>query len=758
MSGAVPEHSREEGGKDLPVLAVAPTAHPLAFSVASEIEVALAHDAVGEALSPFENLDLSRIFEELLEEGVRETLDAFVSEEALSHQEAHKVIVDMFADRFAGKELNVDTLLEGVASGAFYSLSSKGVSGEAPQSVKERHYYIKSGVEELATASFNASCDDPNSPHFFTKVPGYGKNGFSAQTAASCPREIVGLEEFGVVEGDSSEFLRYRLFFFELWHKAMEAFKNSGEGACHREAYTMAQITADETLSQFKEDRSDWATIPPKGRKVPAPSLKLFSEEKFEGPAGVDQVDSYIKANLSLIFPDKKEGGLVKENGEFENLIQEEFAIFDLIALSDKFNLYGKYQKIFDAIFAYRRAQFTVNFHFNPEATNHPDPKKVSLVQIFKDFYDRTGKLAYVGDWGEGRGQVGKLLLKMGVVSGVYGVDIDHDSESDGSHTSEDGRRISDKIGVKDRDEEEVLEEIVKRFPKVDVLLACDVVHECSDPTKYIARLQERVNPGGIIYFTDPHHCEAVDRVTSATVYKFDSSHYQTSMIPLEKWFDVDAYLSIMGWRVQGVHIVPGVAAGFNDPFWRGKHILRKLKPGERSPSLYSVPKSPREVIEGDVPIVEVEDCFKVWPLTLIPADSQERVFEELSVYFEAIREESADSKKAPLCLANLRRVFLRALASKSHNSGEVLVGDKDLKGQLKYQRRDRLAYYGKVARMFGDSVEMGRRGAVRESIYLVELLRDHLGVDLINEVRKTPGWESFELPRSSEKFQGENA
>lgn len=756
MSGSVPEHSGEEVGKDLPVPVMATTGQPLAFSLASEVDGVLAPDVVKESLSPFENLDLSRIFEELLEEGVRETLDAFVSQESLSHAKAKEIIVGMFADRFEGKELNIDRLLEGVAPGAFYSPSSKVSNGEDVQTPRDRHYHIKSGVEELAAASFNASCDDPNSPHFFTKVPGYGKNGFSSQTAANCPREIVGLEEFGVVDNDSSEFLRYRLFFFELWHRSMDAFKSSGDGACHREAYTMAQITADETLDQFSADGRDWATIPPKGRKVPAPSLKLFLGEKFEGAEGVQKVDDYIRATLSLIFPDKKEGGLVKENGEFENLVQEEFAIFDLIALADKFDLYGKYQKVFDAIFAYRRAQFTVNFHFNPEATKHPDSKKVSLVQIFKDFYDRAGRLAYVGDWGEGRGQVGKLLLKMGIVSGVYGVDIDHDSASDSRQISGDGQKISDKIGVNARDEEEVLEEIVKRFPKVDVLLACDVVHECSDPTKYIASLQEKVSPGGLIYFTDPHHCEAVDRVTSATVYRFDSSHYQTSMIPLEKWFDIDAYLSIMGWRVQGVHIVPGVAAGFNDPFWRGKHILRKLKPGERSPSLYSVPKNPSEVIDGDTQIGEMEDCFKVWPLTLIPSDQKEKVFKELSVYFDAISDEAIASKKAPLCLANLRRVFLRALASWSHNAGEVLVGDKELKGQLKYPRRDRLAYYGKVGRMFGDSVEMGRRGAVRESIYIVELLRDHMGIDLINEVRKTPGWESFELPRAAEKTQPE--
>lgn len=712
-----------------------------------------------ERKSPFENLDLSRIFEELLDKEDLATLETFRSEKMLPHMDARRLVVDMFEKRFMGKELNVDSLLEGVAPGAFYSPSSKFIEGEKVQDPRERHHSIKAGVEELAAASFNASCDDPNSPHFFTKVPGYGKNGFSAQTAANCPREIVGLEEFGVVEGDSSEFLRYRLFFFELWHRAMGAFKKSGDGACHREAYTMAQITADETLHQFKEDRSDWAVIPPKGRKVPAPSIKLFSKESRENDADVKKVDDYIRANLSLIFPEKNEGSLVKENGEFENLVQEEFAIFDLIALADKFNLYGKYQKIFDAIFAYRRAQFTVNFHFNPEATKHPDSKKVSIVQVFKDFYDRNGRLAYVGDWGEGKGQTGNLLLKLGIASGVYGVDIDYDNAENRRSELLGGRRISEKIGVIGKDEEEVMEEIVRGFPKVDILLACDVVHECSNPAEYIRSLEGCVIPGGIIYFTDPHHCEAVDRETAATVYKFDSSQYETSMIPLEKWFDIDAYLATMGWRVQGVHVVPGVVAGFNDPFWRGKHILRKLKPTEKSPSLYSVPKSPAEVIDKDIPLSDISDYFKVWPLTLVPVDQQGRVFNELNVYLKEINDERTSLQKPPINLGSLRRAFLRALVSKSHKNkgGHHLVGEKDLQGQLKYVRRDRLEYYGKIEKMFGESFETKRRGPVRESIYLVELLRDYMGIDLIEEVRRYPGWESFELPKASERSQPED-
>lgn len=696
--------------------------------------------------SPFENLDLSKIFELLLDDGIKDTLESFMSKDSLPHVEARMLLIDMFADRFNGKELNVDRLLGGVALGAFYSPNVRDENrGQSPV---ERHKGIKRGVADMASESFNASCNDPSSPHFFTKVAGYGSNGFSAETAASCPREILGLKEFGVVDGDNSEFLRYRLFFFELWHKAMAAFKNFGEGACHRETYTMAQITAAKTLAQFAEDGSDWVPIPPKGRKVPAPSLSLFEGKDSENPGDVQEIDSYIKANLSLILPDKKVGKLVKENGEFENLAQEEFVIFDLIALADRFNLYEKYREVFDAIFAYRRAQFTVNFHFNPDATKNPDSNKISLINILKEFYDRMGRLPFIGDWGDGKAQIGKLLLRLGVVSGVYGVDIDHDTDVDRVEELVAGRYFSTRIGVKGMGPEEIMKKIVEMFPRVDTLLACDVVHECSEPRRYIEQLEGKVNEGGVGYFTDPHHCEAVDKVTGATVYRLDSSKYSTSMISLEDWFDVNAYLTLKGWRVRGSHIVPGVAAGYNDPFWRGKHVLHKIPASERSPALYSVPKDApyEEVLSPEIPVVDKQDYFKVWPLSLVPDAERERLLGELAPYMNAIRKEKK-GEETPINLGNLRRSFLRALASSRNEDSDSLIEEKDLNGQLRHVRRDRLVYFHKVSNLFANFRGASRRQEVRESIYLIELLRDHFGMDLVDEVRRTPGWEAFELP-----------
>ncbi|MBI5753912.1 hypothetical protein HZA40_02095 [Candidatus Peregrinibacteria bacterium] len=736
-------------------------------------------DRVVRQVSPFENLDLSRIFSLLLDDGHKRVLDAFFGLEVMSHSEAKRTIVEMFKDQLAGKELDVDKVLAAVAPGAFYSSNPAG-DDVLDETSQQRSSRIKKASISVAASNFSEMCADDRRSYCFDRAPGYSvASGFNPGTAGNCPRVLLGLKEFGVEEGELIEFLRYRLFFLELWHRSMEAFQNVIPGVgFHRETYTMAQITTRVTLDQCKRVADDgvtmtedWVSIPPKNRLVPAPSLRLFGELGLGLSADDSTVENYIKANLSLILPDKgKTSSLAKGNGSFADMAQEEFIIFDLIALADKFGLYEKYAPIFEAIFAYRRAQFMVNFHFNPEVTKNPNPRTATLVTIMKDFYmkqpEGRRKLPYVGDWGDGGGQIGRLLLTMGLVSGVFGIDIDDQISVDVVTEEMDGKYKRVRIATKGLSNDEVRVKINQYFPEVDVLLGCDVTHECSDPKEYIPMLASKVREGGLVYFTDPVHCRSLDNVTHATTYRLDRSEHPQSMLSLERWFNIIGYLNLSGWGVNEINVAPGVVAGYNDSFWRGIYYLSKTPPARRPAPPYLLPVQVNVdlgeivVIKGRLDEDICNDIFKVWPLCLVSGSDRGQIYNKIAGYVRLLGE--AESQTALLRFGVLRKAMcevIRSYEKQMENSegGELaLVEKRVLNDTLRQKNYDRLWFFRKIWREFGEDEDLRkRRNEARESIFLIAQLRDLFGVNIVNEVRKSPGWEGFQLPEGEDEGGG---
>lgn len=726
-------------------------------------------DVSEEQVSPFENLDLSGIFDFLLEKKDREVLEAFIVKETVEHQQAKKFLIELMGGKVGDDKFDVDKVLAAVAPGAPHS-SNPAPGEEGDETARERDRRIGRNLVQVGSGNMRALCEHPDSPYFFSFLEAWGvSQGFSAETAGRLARQIIDLLEFGVIPGDNSEFLRYRMFFLELWHRAMKSFKTESEDVFHRQAYTMAQVTAKLSLDQFSPDGGDWVSIPPKGRKVPAPSLNFFVDKNVNVVGDVELVDNYIMANLSLILPDKKDGGgLVDENGEFKNFAQEEFAIFDLIALADKFGLYSKYEAVFNAIFAYRRAQFTVNFHFNPEATRHPEAEEISLVQVVRKFYKRNGRLPVVGDWGDGKGQIGRLMLKLGIAEKVFGIaekvfgiDIDPEAEPDPQGeqavtTFESGGKYERrKLMVKGLDDMEIQNRVAEDFPEVDILLACDVAHESSHPTEYLTRLAEKVREGGVLYVTDPTHCEVLDKVSRPTVHRFDSTSHPGSMISIEDWFNLVGYFSLTGWNIEGIYPVSGVTAGYNDPFWRAKHVLYKIPAHQRRTPLYTVPK-PCGVENQETAFSGMDGYYEVWPLKLIPHERRE----ELNLMVRDFIPTALQELKLDQPIYRLaRKIFLKALMSHlreklaSSKDGQddknPFVTEKKLSSLLKNPKRNRLHYLAKVGKAFPDSAAemLDRRKSCREAIFAVEILRDYLEIDLVEEVGKFPGWEGFSLP-----------
>lgn len=716
--------------------------------------------ALAEQPSPFESLDLSGIFPMLLEENTLKELGGFLNTEVLPHAEAKAVLIDMFAERLAGKEMDVDKILARKKKSAFYSpkVSEKDLEGMGDSDSKEARKRIREVVERMANGEFFALCDDPNSPYFFTKVDSWGQGGLSAGTAARSPRVVKGSSELGFESGNLIEVLRSRLVFMELCHRAIKSLLEDLPFEYHRETYEMAQEAAKATLEHSNEKKGEWVAIPPRGRLVPAPSLKLFKDRSPENTDDLVVVDNYITANLSLIFPDKKDltdqedecPSLIGKDGKFANLAQEEFIIFDLIALADKYGLYEKYKKIFEAIFDYRRVHMKVNVYFDPKAANNHDPNKKSLIDIARSFYESNGELPFVGDWGEGRGHVLKTLISLGVVKGGFGIDIDAESDQDLVTVSEGGKYTSVKLGVKGLSSQQIKEKVIEKFPQVDILFGCDVAHECSDPVGYIVELAKKVKQGGYMHFTDPIHCETVDNVTKVTVYKFDSSTHETSMIPLEVWNNLLAYFTLHGMKVLPTDVAPGVVAGNNDTYWRAGFTLKVPKEEERDPNRYDPPKQPE--IDWHAQVLEIGDFFKVWPLSLVPEEARSQIIPMLVPYLGLIGSKLSDrTPPETLQYKNARRTIALAMASidadiSQSNTKPHVLDRETFRSRLR--KYDRLAYFKKVADFVGyDKILERRRDRVKEVLFLVMYLRDKFGIDISEEVKKQPEWAFLRLP-----------
>ena len=714
-------------------------------------------DALMAQVSPFENLDLSRIFDSLLEPGPKKTLEDFFAREVMPHAVAEEVITSMFKDELAGKELDVDKVLAAVAPGHFYSNNpAEEEVEETPgrrdrETPSERRERIKGAVVRAVARNFRWMELSTKVESFFFMAPDFGlEKGFSRETFADCPWTLLGLENFGVKESQLIEFVRYRLFFLKLFHRAMELFKEGKPSpGFQREAYTMAQIATKVTLDHCRRvndatKENGFVPIPPKNRLVPAPSLKLFEKQDPQQPAEGSPVDDYIKATLSLIFPDKeKVAQLTDEEGNFANLAQEEFVIFDLIALANKFGLYEKYAPIFEAIFAYRRAQFMVNFHFNPEAVKNPGEKTATVIKVMKDFYDRQKegqkKLPYVGNWGGGGGQMDRLLLQRGLVSGIFSVDVDDSAETDVVTEEMGGKYQWVKIGSKHLSEKELQDRINEYFPEVDVLLGCDVSHECSDPRKYIPMLVSKVRGKGAVYFTDPVHCKTVDRETRSTTYPFDNSRYPHSMYSLEQWFNVVGYLNVYGWKVEEIKVASGVEAGYNDPFYRGIFYLSGEEAGKIRPDVLC--RMPKEESKGvKIEVAErkreelMNEVFQVWPLNFVPASERERIYAAVGGYLEMLWKDKR--KGEGLGQEEIRRDVCRALKSHKKNlkkpSRQVLSSKNALNKDLRQPWINQLGYFDKVSRMFGPDENLQKmKHGVREATLLGRQLKSLFDVDI---------------------------
>jgi len=557
-------------------------------------------------------------------------------------------------------------------------------SSRPPQEHEEAEE-AKRKLWETVQQQWTTICRDPSSKYFFTGVLGFGNGSFGPDTALKCPRVLkaADLPSLGVDPQTDDEYLaeilRFRTLFLLITRKAFDSESPDDHRTIpyYRVGYLFAQIAAllseklGKRLNGTQRDiRSNIPNVEnkPYANKttatrermrdgtvcsmdefcVYAPSLLLF-------PEGTDPsvVDSYIKCNLSLIFPDNsKRGGDSFGTGRSACCVQEDFITMDLMILADRFGLLEKeeYKKVFNALHLYRKMQYIKHFHYDPDSSRDPDKTRRSLMDLLHRMsYKRQGRQISVASLGHGDMVLENLMMETGKVSKISAVDIDIHAKFDETEerVSHDGLVKETIVGVLDKverspgaDDQSAVQDghIYKESPDVrkkimdsldtsDLVVAGDVLHETSDPYAYVRDLWDKVAPGGILYITEPVHCQVVDQITDESVNHYDRTRWAASMLPLEDYFNIVAFLKIMGANIKAIGVVPGTFAGANDSYSRISIVLKKpadvqRKPGEYRGIDYELPYE-RSPEEWDQKLERVEDIFKVWPLSTIEDPKQ---------------------------------------------------------------------------------------------------------------------------------------
>lgn len=531
-------------------------------------------------------------------------------------------------------------------------------------------------------------CKDPNSNYFFADILSYGQDPFSPDTALKCPRVLIAhdLPGLGINPQSNEEYMaeiiKFRTLFSLIARKSFspDIPDESRDIPYYRVAYLFAQIAAllsEELGKRLKGTSLDIRSslphiennpyghkIKPSRREFPdgpacstddfcvhAPSLLMF-------PPGssVEAVDVYIKCNLSLVLPNRTSG-----NGEVFGIedsalcVQEDFITMDLMILAEKFGLIEKYKDVFNALNCYRKMQYIKHFHWDPDSSKDSDRNRRPLKHLVEAMAKKRGGTISVASLGSGDMILEKLMMATGKVSNLTAVDVDGDSifaETE-IRLSADKKVKETIVGVRDKiqkgdgasgngdslykENSDVMPRVMKALDVSDLVVAADVLHEVADPYAYVRGLWDKVAPGGSLYITEPVHCEAIDSVTKKSVNHYDKTRWAASMLPLEDYFNMIAFLNMTGAQIKAISVVPGTFAGYNDSYSRISIVLKKpAEPSEKRANVYrgidyELPYE-RSPEEWERQLEKVEDIFEVWPLSSITNLAQrERLLETLN-------------------------------------------------------------------------------------------------------------------------------
>ncbi|MFH1284683.1 MAG: methyltransferase domain-containing protein [Candidatus Peregrinibacteria bacterium] len=456
--------------------------------------------------------------------------------------------------------------------------------------------------------------------------------GYSVQAAARCPRFLGGLESIEGL-GISKEWLSDPQTAVELQRLYMLAKRKalSAKDGWHRQAYIVAQIAMVSSRAVGSSyfipslrNSSHFLTDderPERDVEVLAPSLRVFREDEDK-----ENIRTYLYSMLSLLFPDDEDmtprqpdffnSILVSEGGNLSSLVQEEFILYDLTALSKRHGLYEEFKEYFLDICRYRRVQFVSNFHLDPLDPTFPG--RYSIKDVLDYFQKSNGRAATLASIGCDDGFLEILLQKSGYIDSWKGVDIDYSREKDRDFDMGENGKIT-LIGVKEEAQtnRRRIDGVFEAAGRPDVVIMGDVAHETEDPRQYIIRAYESLNPGGYLVIVDPLHCRAVDRVSAVTVYPCDDTRYPESMLDLADYFELNFLFERLGAKVVQVSQAP---IGHNDPFWRVSIIIKK--PDKEDDVAYALGESKN--VNWNDELQADDDIFKVWPLSCIK-DSRER-------------------------------------------------------------------------------------------------------------------------------------
>lgn len=593
----------------------------------------------------------------------------FFDRDALGHEAARASLAGILREavpEMADEELDWEQMISPIPTEVFYSSAPARFEEDRAMSMQRASEGVRSRWEAWDS-------DEHNPNHFFR-----GRRGFDPRKALAAPRVIkcehlkaFGLspEEFG---NDLNKLLariqQYQLLFLTVCSEKVaqwEFLQGGGKksqldgsdderASLHRVSNIFAQIIGllcqqlkgigpqaglgcDDIMREIPEDEDKF--------RVPAAASLFF--ERNDGD--MEKVDEYIRATLSLLFPDRDRSGSFTNprSGDMRFMVNEDMVLMNLMVLARDFNLYEKYKDVFKAVFYYRRLQNVRALHWEPKKlTVDPDPGRISLKSLVDQFWRKHHRAPTVLSFGYGDAMLERYILSRvneagePLVAEILGVDIDYGEDFANTSAIEDDnceRMIRLNVGVRDRIRENdsggyeedslLMNDIINRLPEADIVIACDSLHETSKPLPYAVSLYGKVNSGGYFYVADPVHCRALDDVTHVSVHPFDKTKWQDSMSPLESMYNLVHWLtSVEGAYSSGANesIVPGSFGGNNDTYWRLVMAFQRLSPEERD--RYIVCKMPDERELWTQDVSKDEDIFKMWPFTLVKDQDRTQV------------------------------------------------------------------------------------------------------------------------------------
>ena len=579
--------------------------------------------------------------------------------------------------------------------------------------------------------------------------------------ALRCPRTIncnfdispgLGTVDLGDSDRMAAVALRRQAIFSHLSQHALSIKDTEKYEPLHREAYMLAQAA---TLAG---DQSGY-TIAQPGRKegMFAPSLAFVDRFKDDK----EKAKSFINARLALLLPTRKgaaDQSLVTEERtedghyrvKFKDVVQEDFITLDLISFAKEVGVWEEYKDVFDALYYYRQRQFIVDdFHL---ASTTKDKDRMLLMDLLKLVTAENGgcQKPSLASFGCGQGLFEKLLMAHGDVDSVIAVDKHPGKRAKIERAGPKFKIIFVPERYQKKDSKAFMRTTLGCLSPANIVVAADSLHETDNPKAYFIEIfKEEVRPRDYLYVSDPVHCTAVEDLTSDVLNRFDGTPYLSSMISLEDYLDILAYLRAVGGEVVARTIVP---FGYGDTFIRISLVIKKL-PKEQIP--YYIPQGPE--INKQKPIVVDEDIFEVFPFNLISQDQRDTVLNFTGRGF-------ATSLSRPILFSEVRAFVISRLLkflppvgasgirrnTKDSVDWEVsrYKSFRSHPGVKKYLREKKCYPYpiDDLLRFSGDPEDelRTRNRIAADVIALRGLLRDVAQTDISGKLRELPSWELF--------------